>query len=77
MIEKGMNPNSEPNKEVGIRSVVIRLGTLIIGLSIGVAVIAILVQFNALGRSNAVPMSILGLCGGIALIVGNRLSARK
>lgn len=77
MIEKGMNPNEESNREGGLKSIMVKLGILIIGLSIGLAVIAILVQFDSLGRSNAVPMSILGICGGVALVVANRLSARK
>jgi hypothetical protein len=77
MIEKGMNPNEELNKEGGLKSIMVKLGILIIGLSIGLAIIAILVQFNSLGRSNAVPMSILGGCGGIALVIANRLPAKK
>lgn len=77
MIEKGMNPNEDLNKEGGLKSTMVKLGILIIGLSIGLAIIALLVQFDSLGKSNAVPMSILGICGGVALVVANRLSARK
>jgi hypothetical protein len=77
MIEKGMNLNEEPNKEGGLKSILFKLGIIIIGLSIGVAIIAILVQVGYDNQSNAVPMSILGLCGGTALVVANRLSAKK
>ena len=77
MIEKGMNPNEELNKDSGMKSAMFKLGIVIIGLSIGLAIIAILVQFNSLGRSNATPMSILGICGGTALVIANRLSTKK
>jgi Flp pilus assembly protein TadB len=78
MIEKGMNPNEDLNKQDGLKSIMAKVGILIIGLSIGLAVIAILVQFDYLGKStNAATMSILGICGGVALVVANRLSARK
>jgi len=77
MIEKGMNPNDELNKEGGIKSAMFKLGIVIIGLSIGLAIIAILVEFHSLGGSNATPMSILGICGGAALVIANRLSSTK
>src|SRR5882762_3933813 len=77
MIEKGMNPNEELNKEGGIKSAMFKLGIVIIGLSIGLAIIAILVEFHSLGESNATPMSILGICGGSALAIANRLSSTK
>ncbi|MCR8556394.1 hypothetical protein KXD93_02005 [Mucilaginibacter sp. BJC16-A38] len=77
MIEKGMNPNEELNKNGGIKSAMFKLGIVIIGLSIGLAIISILVEFHSLGISNATPMSILGLCGGTALVIANRLSSTK
>ncbi|TFF33981.1 DUF6249 domain-containing protein [Mucilaginibacter psychrotolerans] len=77
MIEKGMNPNEELNKESGIKSTMFKLGIVIIGLGIGLAIIAILVELHSLGRSNATPMSILGICGGAALVIANRLSSSK
>lgn len=77
MIEKGMNPNEEFNKEGGLKSAMFKLGVVVIGLSIGLAIIAILVEFHSLGISNATPISILGLCGGAALVIANRLSSIK
>lgn len=77
MIEKGMNPYEGSNKEGRLKLFVTKLGILIVGLSIGLAVIAVLVEFDSLGRSNAIPLSILGICGGAALVVANRLSAGR
>ncbi|WP_299288359.1 DUF6249 domain-containing protein [uncultured Mucilaginibacter sp.] len=77
MIEKGMNPIEELNKESAVKSALFKLGIVIIGLSIGLAIIGILVEFHSLGRSNATPMSILGICGGAALVIANRLSSTK
>jgi hypothetical protein len=77
MIEKGMNPDEEANKGGGLKSAMFKLGIIIVGLSIGLVIIGILVEFNALGRSNANPMAILGICGGAGLIIANRLSAGK
>jgi hypothetical protein len=77
MIEKGMDPNEELNKEGGVKSALFKLGIVIIGLSIGLAIIGILVEFHSLGESNAIPMSILGICGGVALVIANRLSSIK
>ena len=77
MIEKGMNPNEELNKESGLKSAMFIIGIVVIGLSVGLAIIAILVEFHSLGESNAVPMSILGTCGGVALVIANRLSSNK
>jgi hypothetical protein len=76
MIEKGMNPNDAGGRN-GLKSTMIKLGVVVIGLSIGLFIIAMLVQFHSLGKSDAVPMSILGLCGGISLIVANRVSFIK
>ena len=77
MIEKGLNPNEGLNKENGVQSAMFKLGIVIVGLSIGLVIIAILVGFNSLGRSNATPMGILGICGGIALVIANRISSIK
>jgi hypothetical protein len=77
MIEKGLDPNEELNKEGGLKSAMFQLGIVIIGLSIGLAIIAILVEFHSLGESNAAPISILGICGGVALVIANRLSSAK
>ena len=77
MIEKGMHPNEELNKEGGFKSAIFILGIVVIGLSVGLAIIAILGEFNFLGRSGIAPMSILGICGGVALVIANRLSSAK
>lgn len=77
MIEKGINPDENQHTGGGLKSALFKLGVVIIGLSIGLGVIAILVECHALGDSNATPMSILGICGGAALVIGNRLSSKK
>lgn len=77
MIEKGMKPNDELNKEGGLKSAMFKLGIVVIGLSVGLGIIAIFDAFNSLGRTPAVPMSILGICGGVALVIANRLSSAK
>jgi hypothetical protein len=78
MIEKGLDPPNEGlNKTGGLKSAMFQLGIVIIGLSIGLAIIAILDNFHSLGESNAAPMSIMGICGGVALVIANRLSSTK
>ena len=78
MIEKGMNPNEEMNTGGGLKSAMFKLGIVIIGLSIGLAIIPILGSINpSLVNSNATIMSILGICGGSALVIANRLSSSK
>lgn len=77
MIEKGMEPDAHSRGESSMQKALLKLGIVVIGLSAGVAIIGILVQFNALGRSNAIPTSILGLCGGAGLILANRLTQNK
>ncbi|MFD0794713.1 DUF6249 domain-containing protein [Mucilaginibacter litoreus] len=77
MIGKGMDPDANARGGTGTQKALLKLGIVVIGLSIGIAIIGILVQLNALGRSGAIPTSILGLCGGAGLIVANRLTQKK
>ncbi|UYQ95951.1 hypothetical protein MKQ68_12655 [Chitinophaga horti] len=77
MIEKGMNPDAEGSARPNARKALFKLAVVVIGLSIGLALIGILAEFERLGRSGAIPISILGLCGGIALIIANHLSKPK
>lgn len=77
MIEKGLNPNEDLNRDGGIKTTLLKVGIVLVGLGIGLAIIAILVEFHAFGKSNAVPMSILALSCGIALIIATRLSSTK
>ena len=77
MIEKGLNPVEEEKKNKRIQPLAMRLGLIILGLGIGLAIIAILANFNLLGRSDAAPMAILALSGGAALIFANYLENRR
>lgn len=77
MIEKGMNPDENADKVFSIRKAVFKLGVVVVGLGVGLGIIGILVQLNALGRSGAIPISILAICGGGALALSNRLTNPK
>lgn len=70
MIEKGM----KPDLPVRNGSALLKIGIVVIGLSIGLATIGILSHFNLLGSADAIPLSIFGLSGGIALLIANHLS---
>jgi len=73
MIEKGMNP------ELPVRSgsALVKIGIVVIGLSVGLGIVEILNQLHVLGNPDIVPLSILGLSGGTALILANHLSKPK
>ncbi|WP_316791172.1 DUF6249 domain-containing protein [Pedobacter frigoris] len=77
MIEKGLNPIDEENKYKRPQSFGLMLGLIIFGLGIGLVIIAVLVNLDALGKSDATPVAILALCGGSALIIGGYIENRK
>lgn len=77
MIEKGINPHDVQTKGEGLKGSFFKVGIVIVGLSIGLGLIGILVELNALGHSQAFPMAILGVCGGLALVIANRLSSKR
>lgn len=72
MIEKGItppygsiNPSQFPWQKIGI---------VIIGISIGLVIISILASMGALrdNSTTAVPLAVLGICGGLSMVVANR-----
>lgn len=73
LIEKGINPDSfsETQKQTG-PPLGLKVGIVIIGLSIGLTIISVLVHFNALGSGNATPLAIIGLSLGVSLVISNR-----
>lgn len=73
MIEKGMNPDVHERNGSGL----LKLGIVVIGLSVGMAIIGILAHLGALGNAGSIPISILGISGGIAMIIANHLSKSK
>lgn len=76
MIEKGMNPD-EAAEKWSFKSGFLKLGIVIIGLSIGLLIIGLLANFKSLGESGVTPIAILGLCGGGAMILANRIGLNK
>ncbi|MDP9230320.1 MAG: hypothetical protein M3O67_06585 [Bacteroidota bacterium] len=90
MIEKGRNVDELSKKEASFsfdellrkeksfRFPWLKLGVMVIGLSIGLLIIAVLARLNLLDKGgNALPLSILGICGGISLVIANYLNSGK
>ncbi len=77
MMEKGIDPQLNPFKSKGFIFPWLKVGIIIIGLSIGLVIISILVSTQSLNNNNALPMAILGLCGGISMVIANRLDNDK
>lgn len=74
MIEKGMDPQSLPQQKTFFRFPWLKIGIVIIGLSIGLMIISILISLKALENSTVLPLAILGICGGISMIIANRIN---
>lgn len=71
MIEKGLNPDTI--REDGGRLLGKKIGIIAVGLGAGLCIIAILALINPkLINSNAMPLAIVILCCGTALIVANK-----
>lgn len=78
MIEKGLNVGEHLQKQESFRFPWLKLGIVVIGLSIGLLIIAILVGFKLLERGgNTLPLSILGVCGGISMVIANYVKNGK
>lgn len=74
MIEKGMDPQSLLQQRNFFRFPWLKLGIVIIGLSIGLMIISILISLKALENSAVLPLAILGICGGGSMIIANRIN---
>ena len=78
MMEKGIDPKSNPYNNNGFRFPWQKIGITIIGLGVGLIIISILTSLKALeGGGNALPLAILGICGGASMVLANRLDSDK
>ncbi len=78
MIEKGLNVDELLRKGKSFKFPWLKLGVVIIGLSMGLLLIALLVGMRLLDKGgNALPLSILGTCGGISLVIANYINRGK
>jgi len=77
-IEKGLDVD-KPLREGEIsRFPWLKLGVVIIGLSVGLLIIAVFVSLGLLHKGgNALPLSILGICGGVSFVIANYLNSGK
>lgn len=78
MMEKGIDPKANAYNGKRFSFPWAKFGIIIVGLSVGLIIISILVSFKALdGGGNALPLAILGICGGASMILANRLDHDK
>ncbi|MES2374193.1 MAG: DUF6249 domain-containing protein [Bacteroidota bacterium] len=78
MIEKGIDAEEQAKRKDRSGFSWLKLGILVIGLSVGLLIITILVSLNLLDKGgNALPLAILGLCGGTAMVIANTLGSSK
>ncbi|MES2005412.1 MAG: DUF6249 domain-containing protein [Bacteroidota bacterium] len=77
MIEKGITPPSDTTNRSGFAWQ--KIGIVVIGLSIGLMLISFLAVMGLLrdNSTSALPLAILGICGGVSMIVANRMSSNK
>ncbi len=75
MIEKGITPPSITPSQFPWQ----KIGIVIIGISIGLVIISILAAMGALrdNSTTAVPLAILGICGGLSMVLANRLDSNQ
>jgi hypothetical protein len=77
LIQKGLNADDLVKTEKGFKFPWFKLGIVIIGLSVGLGIIAILVNLGLTGRSDAIYPAILGLCGGSSLVIAYFIDKRS
>ncbi len=77
LIEKGLNADDFVKEEKGFKFPWLKLGMVIVGLSVGMGVIAILVNLDLTGRSDAIFPAILGICGGSSLVIAHYIDKRS
>lgn len=71
LIEKGINPDAVKNDDTAL--IWKKLGVIAIGLGTGLILISVLVLVAPrIANVNAVPLGILVLCCGIALVISNK-----
>lgn len=77
MLEKGLDPNELIKKKDRSSASLLKIGIVVIGLSIGIGLVEVLAWQNVIRNSNAAPMAIMGLCGGLSLMIANTINKRK
>jgi hypothetical protein len=77
LIEKGLDPDDFGKAGKGFRSPWVKLAMVVIGLSVGLLIIAILCDLDLIGRSDAIYPAILGLCGGGGLLIAHYIEKRS
>jgi hypothetical protein len=78
MMEKGIDPQSNPYKGKQFTFPWLKIGIIVIGLSVGLAIISLLISIKALEPGgNELPLAILGICGGISMVLANRMDNDK
>jgi len=76
LIEQGINPTEKASAERTMN--IMRVAIVIVGISIGLIIIAVLVRHKLLNHyGNAFPLAILGLCGGVSLIIANLINRNR
>lgn len=77
MLEKGIYPDDHLEKVKSKGFPMLKMGIVLIGLSMGLGLNGILISQDIISNSNAIPFAILGLCGGLSLIVANYINNHK
>lgn len=78
MLEKGIDPELVFQQKKSFRFPWLKLGIVIIGLSVGIMIISLLASLKLLDNGGgAFPLGILGLSGGISMVIANRLDKRS
>lgn len=78
LIEKGVSPEDLRKKEHRSKLSWAKVGIVVLGLSIGLLSISIFItQLHLINDSPATIMAILGICGGTALVLANRIDHKK
>ncbi len=71
-IEKGLDPDLKAVKGNSKKSYLFKIGVILIGIGVGLIIIAVLVSFH-LVHENLIPLAILGISGGSSMIIANSL----
>jgi hypothetical protein len=77
LIEKGINPEEFSRSNQNFKFFWFKLGMVVMGLGLGLFVIALLVNLHLIGQSDAIYPGVLCLCGGGSLVVANYLADRR
>jgi hypothetical protein len=76
MLEKGLDVEDSSKKKTDSVPLWLKISIVVIGLSCGLLLLTLLAAYN-LVRGEAMPLAILGLCGGVSMIIAHRLKGNK